>query len=400
MNLNFLNTLVWDKAFYLSIEIYLISIFMLLFAYYLVNTKLGKTEENRHFKEFFFATIISVVTDLFCFLFDTISSSDLRILNMISNVIYISISMILSYEWFIFAISKMNLPMTNNKTFKYVSKGIVILHIAICIASLKTGWMFSVDESGVYQRGNLFFLQLVPWALPISISILSLYKYFDKKDISNKKIYASMIIYTLFPGICEIFQIIGAGSPSLSLGYTLGAVCMYVLLMEDSISSDQLTGLDNRNYLYKYLNQKLKKLSPTNDTYLFMLDINDFKMINDTYGHIEGDKALKIVAQQLKDFGKEKGCYAARYGGDEFVLIADNINKIDCKQLIVYLNAKLKDACKTNNLQYNLSFSAGFAKCKERYLNDISKLIDKADSYLYINKSVYKESKNKLEKAK
>lgn len=80
---------------------------------------------------------------------------------------------------------------------------------------------------------------------------------------------------------------------------------------------DALTGLPNRMYLADYLDQIIDSLDKFT---LMYLDLNGFKAINDTYGHLAGDEVLKVVAKRIQSANKEYD-FACRLGGDEFVII-------------------------------------------------------------------------------
>ncbi len=85
-------------------------------------------------------------------------------------------------------------------------------------------------------------------------------------------------------------------------------------------NEDELTGLRNRAYLYKHVDEIYFKETAHN-YWLFIADIDDFKHINDTYGHVYGDYVLKKLAHELQLFFKDDTVY--RWGGEEFVVIGD-----------------------------------------------------------------------------
>ncbi len=85
-------------------------------------------------------------------------------------------------------------------------------------------------------------------------------------------------------------------------------------------NTDHLTQLMNCNFLYEYLPVSLKKAELTNQKIaIILLDLDDFKIINDKHGHIQGDIPLKLFAEKINQL-KRKGDYCIRFGGDEFLL--------------------------------------------------------------------------------
>ena len=93
--------------------------------------------------------------------------------------------------------------------------------------------------------------------------------------------------------------------------------------MKTQISTDPLTRLNNRGQLAGYISQKSNIYHENRLTIVIMFDINDFKLVNDTYGHAEGDRALILVANALKEVTRNHSMpmFLARYGGVEFILV-------------------------------------------------------------------------------
>jgi diguanylate cyclase (GGDEF)-like protein len=92
--------------------------------------------------------------------------------------------------------------------------------------------------------------------------------------------------------------------------------------------TDELTQISNRKYLEEHGRDIYKVLSRSNGTLsVMMIDVDYFKKYNDSYGHGEGDKCLKIVARAIADSASRAGDFAARYGGEEFTVVLPNADK-------------------------------------------------------------------------
>lgn len=106
------------------------------------------------------------------------------------------------------------------------------------------------------------------------------------------------------------------------------SLIIYRLLCMTSIftENDYLTGLHSKGYMDRFLNQLIKKSAGSGSQFpLIMIDFDDFKMINDEYGHPFGDTVLKAVSEIIRICARSVDC-CARYGGDEFVIILPEAN--------------------------------------------------------------------------
>lgn len=109
----------------------------------------------------------------------------------------------------------------------------------------------------------------------------------------------------------------------LGVGILFSAMIGYINSTELLISMDWLTNTNNRHYLYTYIDHKLKHMN--SDLHILMIDADDFKNINDTFGHQEGDRCLIRIADSIKIACNKlpRRAYICRYGGDEFTVITD-----------------------------------------------------------------------------
>lgn len=127
--------------------------------------------------------------------------------------------------------------------------------------------------------------------------------------------------------------------------------------------------------------------------YLLFIDIDRFKQINDRYGHVEGDRALKVVSDTLKKTLGASTAFISRYGGDEFAIIIEKETEIEVQQVVSLLESTLYQSCKEHALPYTLHLSVGYAKYNPEYMDSLDKLTNLADQRMYkqkqLNHSMY-----------
>lgn len=116
-----------------------------------------------------------------------------------------------------------------------------------------------------------------------------------------------------------------------------------------------------------------------------MIDIDDFKKYNDHYGHIKGDEALKLIAQELQKNLRRSTDLLARYGGEEFIVLIEGIEKVSLGELAQNLRKSvenLKIDHETSEFKY-VTISLGYSHVYPSMDLDKNELIDRADQALY-----------------
>lgn len=174
------------------------------------------------------------------------------------------------------------------------------------------------------------------------------------------------------------------GALSFNLSYRLRTFDKLEVLA----NTDSLTGLINRRYFFELANLEFSRAQRYNSKLCMIIaDINDFKKVNDTYGHAQGDEALKLCAKVLTD-GTRETDIVCRLGGDEFALLLPNTDKEHANETIYRLQEKLSNIqlkSETNLISINMSF--GLTEINENY-KDITELYKNADLSMYKQKSV------------
>lgn len=150
---------------------------------------------------------------------------------------------------------------------------------------------------------------------------------------------------------------------------------------------DPLTQLFNRRFLMKCI--KDLQNSASNIVVCF-LDIDSFKMINDTYGHAVGDMVLKTLSEKLRT-GIRKEDLAFRIGGDEFVVLFRDLQIQEAHRIIERIQNKLKHVRFENFPELKISVSYGFSQWSKDSKESIEEALKKADLQMYQKKYEKKE---------
>jgi len=160
--------------------------------------------------------------------------------------------------------------------------------------------------------------------------------------------------------------------------------------LESASYTDSLTSLYNRRYFNHIYDRELKRAKRTHSYITFMmLDIDYFKQYNDTYGHIEGDYALKSVAKVLKEILQRPGDFVFRLGGEEFGVLLTETPESNSAAIA----RKIGDSIREREIKHEnskvheyLTISIGVACCIADEALDEELLMTKADEMLYKSK--------------
>ena len=202
---------------------------------------------------------------------------------------------------------------------------------------------------------------------------------FDIKYIARKHLYYYTVLCIAFLIEQVVFSNVAVGT-----SYVVFLLFNYMTKSKTMISQDSLSGVNNRVSFNKYINNVF--LSKDHDgAYIVYIDIDKFKQINDTYGHIEGDEAISLVGKTLKSIAGETNSFVARIGGDEFVMIIKETEEEKVKKVIQNISFELEERIIFSDKQYDLTVSCGYIEVKKNQKN-IKELMVKADESMYIEK--------------
>lgn len=150
--------------------------------------------------------------------------------------------------------------------------------------------------------------------------------------------------------------------------------------LEKMADEDSLTKLVNKRKFYELLDKKLKTLKPKH--YIAMLDIDHFKKINDTYGHLFGDKVLVDVAEMLRKY-EGKNTVVGRFGGEEFIIYLGETDFTTAKNILEEIRKEIKNTTfmYKDHVPVNISISIGLSELEEE--ENVIQTIYFADQNLY-----------------
>ena len=164
-------------------------------------------------------------------------------------------------------------------------------------------------------------------------------------------------------------------------------ILVFINLQNKQISTDALTGINNRGRLDQYIENRGNSIREDEDMHMILLDVDRFKSINDTYGHAVGDDALKRVVSVLKNVcSSGRNDFAARFGGDEFAVVCVRPIGVGIDDVLSDITDGIARENETSGAPYKLSVSAGCSTYKRDDPYAADTLVAVADKNMYANK--------------
>lgn len=248
----------------------------------------------------------------------------------------------------------------------------MVIGLIIIFVNLFTPCVYYIDEDNVYSRkflyNGLFVIDVFYMGYAIVICILSKVK---------GGILKFFPIY-LYIGPILLGLIVETAIPGIAISWPCQAVAIAGVLasmQNEIIYRDQLTGLHNRVYL-NYIQKTMLAKGNCHITGV-MLDMDNFKQINDTYGHAVGDIALQQMARILKEAVGDMG-NVIRYAGDEFIVLINSHKQVIIDACLDEIKRCVDKFNESKISEYKLSASMGYSTYnpKKQTVDDFMNIID------------------------
>lgn len=279
--------------------------------------------------------------------------------------------------------------LTGNKLDKkswYFSIPFLFVSLLAVTAPFK-GLLFTIAEGNKYVRGPFYPVQpVVSAAYLIFSSCIAFHA--GKKALSHDQRRKAKVLGTFvyFPLWASLLDVLTDGIPFVCPITTIALVFVYISLQRSTVTKDALTGINNRYEFQRYMDAR--RHDRDEDCWVFMLDIDKFKHINDTVGHLEGDRTLRRIAAVLSELAGKRDFFVARYGGDEFVAVGACRDEREAESLRLELKSAVRSANAPGDLF--LTISAGKAPC--RFGEGWEASVHEADKKLYEDKRLRVEA--------
>jgi diguanylate cyclase (GGDEF)-like protein len=259
---------------------------------------------------------------------------------------------------------------------------LMILYAVSVLVNLPLGYYFYISEDNSYTPSKLYLLRLCISYFPLLLA-------FADVLVSAARFRQAQIFSLIFFGVLTAsgaaLDIVLRTGNLIWPCYTAALLYFYFFIIQSDSRLDSLTGLGNRFNFNEFI-MRLSRQGSKEPYSIAMIDMDHFKEINDTLGHLEGDNALRDMASIIKGCIRETD-FAARYGGDEFILAVNSENNIE--KLMERIQQAIDNQNEKGRRPYRLQMSYGW----DVFTADSGRSME--DFLVHIDKLMYKNKMSK-----
>ena len=301
----------------------------------------------------------------------------------LSNYILLSL---MAYEWFMFMAASERMDFRKMKEKRILCFLPMIVSTLVMVIAYIAAPNFWIGEDCELNAWYYPMMISVPAFYLIASFVFSMINAGKAQSRDDQTLYRLIGIYPIGVMAFGILQVVTLSLPVFCFGCTIMLQFFYIQNMQALISVDALTRLNNRGQIDRYMDQvRYRENAPV---FIMMIDIDRFKEINDNFGHGEGDRALIIVSESLKQICErfKAPVFLGRYGGDEFTIIIQNPGEDESPERTAeIIRDTLSQKRAEKQLPYDLEVSIGYEALRDR--NDTMKeCMRRADENLYADK--------------
>lgn len=358
--------------------------------WFLSKEELGKMQRFANMGDYItfrFCGVLIIVFQIIMFLFKTIDNT-----NSINSIIYRCLYLYLIFVTFVTIrlLDKLRKNENNTALFYFVVKVYVFLveiwAVVITCLGCRHGNDTSTFAYTVLACAAIIPIQpIIATSITVFCTVLINVAFIVIPGIS---FYPGMMLHTI--AACAIAIVVSVSSFTMRVKRNrlifaqdehLKEIESLNAKLKEDADKDGLTGLYNRHFLTRHIDQKLKVGDAPSA--VLMMDIDYFKSINDSYGHQNGDECLRSIAEETVNCIKHRAGYAVRYGGEEFLVFFESIKKEELMELAEELRVRVENLKIELNTHTHISctVSVGYSCATEGLL--YSEMINEADMNLY-----------------
>jgi len=368
----------------IRLQVYILSFLMLLVMYVqLVKAGVKSFLQHHLFKLLILSTMSAVSMEAVSWVFDGRPGQTARDISTAANVLLLSCNIMPLTIWTLYVDLQIYNDMSRIRKSLIPHFVLLITNAFFAVTAPINGLYFYLDTGNSYHRGPLAPAAIALYYLFFVYNIFMVIKHWKHLSRRNR---TPLLLFAFPPLLGFFFQMVYYGTNLVWAGVSLSILMVYITVQNQVMSTDYLTDLYNRRQLDYYLESRIKSLSKHQQLAGIMLDIDNFKQINDKYGHITGDRAIETAASILKHYF-EHNDFIARYAGDEFVILPDIREGEALADIVDGLRKQVALYNEKSKEPFEIQFSIGYAIYAADSGQKPAEFLNQLDKLMYADKA-------------
>lgn len=367
-----------------AIQTHVFSIIILSLLYFSIKQQSRAVQQKNRY--FLMMVLLNIMVMLFKILIDIYQGYTLGIekviMHMATGAYYMTTVFIVLYWLLYLQYHVKGESASNRKLLIFYTPFILMTFVSILLSSLGIKAMYTVVSGHSLEKHIMYYAVLLTEYVIMLSSIL--YVVWHKKDLTTSE-FLTFIAYQLPPTIGiflnEVLPNVDLVWPSM----TISLLMVYTNIQSKMTNTDPLTGVFNRREYEKQVGYLSLMKHRKKSVSALMIDIDDFKKINDENSHQMGDIALVEVGQILQR-SVRKNDFIARIGGDEFCVIIESDQETVLHEVINRINRQLERYNKNLDKLQKIHLSIGYGIYDSAYHHSFKGFFDRLDKQMYEDK--------------
>ena len=375
-----------ENALYLTINGIGILLILLMLVNFGTRTIMSRSIDDGMFTTMLYFNLFLLITDSLMWILNGNPFLAAGVVLRIDTVLYYVLQPAICFVWFLYCEYKLHGD--TRKIIRHLPWLAIPATAAavLSVVSLYRPVFFYIDRQNNYGRADFFFLCFALTLFYIfGVYIFMLRMLIKDPKTPKRETIRFLYLYPILPVVCAVIQWFFYGLSIIWIGSAISLLIIYINLQNTLITTDALTGLNNRRRFETYIDNKLNAPIKRPILFALMIDIDKFRDINNRFGHCAGDQALKNVAEIIKA-SVSRNDFIARIGGEEFTVIGERENAESVFETMKAIKAETTRFNNREIVPYKLSMSIGYAfnKAGDRRTSD--EIIKEADKRMYSEK--------------
>ncbi len=268
----------------------------------------------------------------------------------------------------------------------------MIVSTVLLVITLFEPLVFQLSPDNVYARGPAIWVNL---AVSYAVLLYVVYMAARKRHELQTRLITAILLFAAIPAVGALVQMLFLGVLTIWPLMAIVIVLTYVFLENYNASIDHLTGLFNRIRVDEYVHSLMDGRQPFG---IVVVDLDDFKAINDNHGHHQGDKALMLFAMAMGEVFRDDRMLA-RFGGDEFLVVTRSTDHAEIAALEDVLAKRVEELRRQAGHDFDVTFSFGYSVYDPASATTYEQLFITADQQMYMRKRANKRLNRRAEDA-